>query len=62
MQLTIMNSCVIAHIAPDHEHRKMAGDQLFIDMDLSDENLPARTRLTIGNCHCGSDGTTSYRM
>ena len=27
----------------------MAGDQLYIDFDLSEENLPAGTRLSIGD-------------
>ena len=48
MQLNIMNSRVIALLAQDQERWQLAGDQLFIDMDLSDKNLPAGTRLTLG--------------
>jgi hypothetical protein len=49
MQLNIMNSRAIALIAQDKERWQLAGDQLFVDMDLSKENLPAGTRLGIGS-------------
>ena len=49
MQLNIMNSRVIALLAQDKERWPLAGDQLFIDMDLSAENLPAGTRLALGS-------------
>ena len=49
MQLNIMNSRVVALVADDPDRRDLAGDQLFLDMDLSGENLPAGTRLAIGD-------------
>ena len=49
MQLNIMNSRVIALLAQDRARWQLAGDQLFINMDLSAENLPAGTRLQIGS-------------
>ena len=49
MQLNIMNSRVIALVAQDKERWPLAGDQLYIDMDLSAENLPAGTRLQLGS-------------
>lgn len=49
MQLNIMNSRVIALVAGDQERWQLAGDQLYIDMDLSAENLPSGTRLEIGS-------------
>ena len=49
MQLTIMNSRVAQLVAQNRSRWSLAGDQLFIDMDLSNENLPAGTRLSIGN-------------
>lgn len=49
MQLNIMNSRVIALVAQDKDRWKLAGDQLFVDMDLSSENLPAGTRLSLGS-------------
>ncbi len=48
MQLNIMNSRCIAHIAKSKERWQLAGDQLFIDLNLSDENLPTGTQLNIG--------------
>jgi MOSC domain-containing protein YiiM len=49
MQLNIMNSRVIALLAQDKDRWPLAGDQLFIDMDLSAENLPPGTRLALGS-------------
>jgi MOSC domain-containing protein YiiM len=48
MQLNIMNSRAIALIAQDKERWQLAGDQLFIDMDISIENLPPGTKLALG--------------
>jgi len=48
MQLNLMNSRAIALIAQDKERWQLAGDQLFIDMDISTENLPAGTQLALG--------------
>lgn len=48
-QLTVMNSRVIALVAQSKERWQLAGDQLFIDLDLSAENLPPGTRLAIGS-------------
>jgi hypothetical protein len=48
MQITIMNSRAIALIASKRERWPLAGDQLYVDMDLSELNLPAGTRLEIG--------------
>jgi len=48
-QLTIINSRVIALVAQDKNRWQPAGDQLFIDMDLSAENLPPGTRLELGS-------------
>jgi len=49
MQLNIMNSRVAALVAQNESRRQLAGDQLYIDLDLSDENLPPGTRLAIGS-------------
>jgi len=48
-QLTLMNARVIALIAPDRERWQLAGDQLYVDLDLRPENLPAGTRLALGS-------------
>lgn len=49
MQLNIMNARVTALVAQDKERWQLAGDQLYLDMDLSAENLPAGTQLAIGS-------------
>jgi MOSC domain-containing protein YiiM len=49
MQVNVMNSRVIQLIAQQKERWPLAGDQLFVDLDLSDGNLPPGTRLTIGS-------------
>jgi len=48
MQLNIMNARVIALVAQDKDRWQLAGDQLFIDLDLGAENLPAGTQLSLG--------------
>ena len=48
MQLNIMNTRVVALVAVDPDRRALAGDQLYVDMDLSPDNLPPGTRLELG--------------
>lgn len=48
-QITIMNARAIALVAQLRERWPLAGDQLFIDLDLSAENIPSGTRLLIGS-------------
>lgn len=48
-QITVMNSRTIGLVAQDENRWALAGDQLYIDMDLSDDNLPPGTRLAIGS-------------
>jgi hypothetical protein len=48
-QLTLMNARAAHAIAGSKERRQLAGDQLFVDLDLSVENLPAGTRLAVGD-------------
>lgn len=47
-QLTLMNARLIALVAGDREHWPLAGDQLYVDLDLSADNLPPGTRLAVG--------------
>jgi hypothetical protein len=49
MQLNIMNARAIDLIAQAKDRWQLAGDQLYIDLDLSDENLPPGTRLSMGS-------------
>jgi MOSC domain-containing protein YiiM len=48
-QLTLMNARAIALIAGQRENWPLAGDQLYVDLDLSERNLPPGTRLAIGS-------------
>ncbi len=47
-QVTIMNARAIALVAHTPDRWPLAGDQLYVDLDLSDENLPPGTQVTIG--------------
>lgn len=49
MQLNIMGARVAALVAQSLDRMQLAGDQLFVDLDLSSANLPAGTRLAIGS-------------
>ncbi len=49
MQLNIMNARVIALLAQTDDRWPLAGDQLFLDLDLSDRNLPPWTKLHLGS-------------
>jgi hypothetical protein len=49
MQLNIMNARVIALLAHDRERWPLVGDQLYLDLDLSRENLPVGTHLALGD-------------
>jgi len=49
MQINIMNARSIEVITQDNSRWQLAGDQLFIDMDLSSENLPVGSKLAIGS-------------
>ena len=48
-QLTLMNARAARVIAGSEERRPLAGDQLYVDLDLSIDNLPAGTRLAVGD-------------
>ena len=47
-QLTLMNARAAQLIARTRERWPLAGDQLYVDLDLSVDNLPAGTRLAVG--------------
>ena len=48
-QLTLMNARVTALVARSEDRWALAGDQLYVDLDLSETNLPGGTRLRIGD-------------
>ncbi|HUF14627.1 MAG TPA: MOSC domain-containing protein [Acidimicrobiia bacterium] len=47
-QLTLMNARFAEAVAVTRERWPLAGDQIYVDMDISKENLPPGSRLQIG--------------
>lgn len=47
-QLTVMNARATALFAGERERWPLAGDQLYVDLDLSGEHLPPGTQLEVG--------------
>ena len=48
-QITVMSSRMIGLLADTDDERALAGDQLYVDLDISHANLPAGTRIAIGD-------------
>lgn len=48
-QITLMNARVVALLAQTPDRWALAGDQIYVDLDLSDENLPPGSRLQVGS-------------
>lgn len=48
-QLTLMNSRVTDAVAVSRDRWPLAGDQVYVDMDISVENLPPGSRLRVGD-------------
>jgi hypothetical protein len=48
-QLTLMNVRAAQLVAGDRSRWALAGDQLYVDFDLSPENIPPGTQLAIGS-------------
>ena len=49
VQVCIMNARAIALVAQHEDRWPLAGDNLFLDLELSDENLPPGQRLALGS-------------
>ena len=47
-QITLINTRLMALVAGGREHWPPAGDQLYVDFDLSREHLPPGTRVAVG--------------
>jgi MOSC domain-containing protein YiiM len=47
-QITLINARLASTVAGDDSRRPLAGDQLFVDLDLSIDNLPPGSRVSIG--------------
>ncbi len=48
-QVTVMNSRAALLVAGSPDRRHLAGDQIYVDLDLSLDNLPTGTRLHLGD-------------
>jgi len=48
-QITVMNARCTALLAQSEDRWALAGDQLFVDFDLSEDNIPPGTRLAVGS-------------
>ena len=48
-QVTVMGSRMIGLLADDDAERALAGDQLYVDLDLSQTNLPPGARIALGD-------------
>jgi len=48
-QITLMNARAAQFLAGSRDRWALAGDQLYVDLDVSADNLPAGTRLAIGD-------------
>jgi hypothetical protein len=47
-QLTVMNARLAEAVAGERDRWALAGDQLYVDLDISRSNLPAGSRIQIG--------------
>ena len=48
-QLNVMSARMVGLLADTDGERALAGDQLYLDLDISHANLPAGTRIAIGD-------------
>lgn len=48
-QVSLMRSAVLDALAEDEEHAALAGDNLIVELDLSEANLPVGARLAVGS-------------
>lgn len=48
-QITIMNARAVALVAGNRDRWPLAGDQLYMDFDISEANLPIGSRLALGS-------------
>jgi hypothetical protein len=56
-EITLMNARVIALLAGERERWPLAGDQIYVDLDLGEANLPKGTRLQLGEAVVEVSGT-----
>jgi MOSC domain len=52
-QLNVMSARMVGLLAATPEEQALAGDQLYLDLDVSHENLPTGSRLALGDPEAG---------
>jgi hypothetical protein len=52
-QITVMSARMVGLLTDDPQHQAAAGDQLYLDLDISVTNLPAGSRLAFGEPGAG---------
>jgi len=52
-QLNVMSARMVGFLAVDPDRRPLAGDQLYLDLDLGADNLPVGSLLVIGDPDAG---------
>jgi len=48
-QVTVMSSRMVGLLGDTDDERALAGDQLYVDLDLSHDSLPAGSRIAVGD-------------
>jgi hypothetical protein len=48
-QVTVMSSRMVGLLGDTDDERALAGDQLYVDLDLSVDNLPVGSRIAVGD-------------
>ena len=48
-QVTVMSSRMVGLLGDSDAEQALAGDQLYVDLDLSHDNLPAGSRIQVGD-------------
>lgn len=48
-QLNVMSARMVRFLAPTEAEQALAGDQLYLDLDISHDNLPTGSRLALGD-------------
>ncbi len=48
-QVTVMSSRMVGLLGDTDDERALAGDQLYVDLDLSFDNLPTGSRIAVGD-------------
>ncbi|WP_109508059.1 MOSC domain-containing protein [Nocardioides speluncae] len=48
-QLNVMSARMVRFLAPTETEQALAGDQLYLDLDISHDNLPSGSRLALGD-------------